>query len=174
MVHHQKSECPVEKKWITTLRIKVTAQGQNVNVCPDDIFCITKPFVSETWDCDATLWVRVSCKKIYLLFSRSRSLQELIWTKYDHFYRIFWTAGPFATKRGLMVHYHKPECFTVNWIVVFKVKVTAKFPDVSVLLFAESLKLLLPNLVWWCVIMSQIVFQKDWFAVVQGESHSQE
>ena len=24
---------------------------------------------------------------------------------------------------------------------------------------------LLPNLVWWCIIMSQIVFQKDWFAV---------
>ena len=23
----------------------------------------------------------------------------------------------------------------------------------------------LPNLVWWCIIMSQIVFQKDWFAV---------
>ena len=25
--------------------------------------------------------------------------------------------------------------------------------------------LLPPNLVWWCIIMSQIVFQKDWFAV---------
>ena len=31
--------------------------------------------------------------------------------------------------------------------------------------FSESLNLLLPNLVWWCIIMSQIVFQKDWFSV---------
>ena len=29
----------------------------------------------------------------------------------------------------------------------------------------ESLNLLVPTLVWWCIIKSQIVFQKDWFAV---------
>ena len=33
------------------------------------------------------------------------------------------------------------------------------------MIFFESLNLLLPYLVWWCIIMSQIVFQKDWFAV---------
>ena len=32
---------------------------------------------------------------------------------------------------------------------------------------SESLNLLLWNLVLWCIIMSQIVFQKDWFAVVK-------
>ena len=32
---------------------------------------------------------------------------------------------------------------------------------------SESLDLLLPNLVWWCIIMSQIAFQKDWFAVLK-------
>ena len=30
---------------------------------------------------------------------------------------------------------------------------------------SESLNLVLPILVWWCIIMSQIVFQKDWFAI---------
>ena len=30
---------------------------------------------------------------------------------------------------------------------------------------SESLNLLPPNLVWWCIIMSQIALQKDWFAV---------
>ena len=30
---------------------------------------------------------------------------------------------------------------------------------------SETLNLLQPNLVGWCIIMSQIVFQKDWFAV---------
>ena len=33
------------------------------------------------------------------------------------------------------------------------------------MIFSASLNLLVPNLVWWCFIMSQIVFQKDWFAV---------
>ena len=33
------------------------------------------------------------------------------------------------------------------------------------MIFSELLCVLLPNLVWWCIIMSQIVFQKDWFAV---------
>ena len=27
-----------EKDWITAFRVKVTAEGQNVNVCPDDTF----------------------------------------------------------------------------------------------------------------------------------------
>ena len=30
---------------------------------------------------------------------------------------------------------------------------------------SESLNLLPPNLLLWCIIMNQIVFQKDWFAV---------
>ena len=30
---------------------------------------------------------------------------------------------------------------------------------------SELLNLLQPNLVWWCIIMSQIVFQTDWYAV---------
>ena len=52
-----------------------------------------------------------------LLFARLRSLLllELIWSKYDHFYCIFWTADPFATKLGLIVHYHKPECPVEKW-----------------------------------------------------------
>ena len=38
-------------------------------------------------------------------------MQELIWSKYDNFYCIFWIADAFTTKLGLIVHYHKPECF---------------------------------------------------------------
>ena len=56
-----------------------------------------------------------------------------------------------------------------SWIVVFKVKVTAKFQNVkwmfAQMISSEKLNLLLPNLIWWCIIMSHIVFQKDWFAV---------
>ena len=50
-------------------------------------------------------------KRYGLLFSRSVSLQELIWSKCDNFLGIFWTANPFAYKVGLIVYYHKPEFF---------------------------------------------------------------
>ena len=45
---------------------------------------------------DAAVWARLSLKKIGLLSSRSGSQ--------------IWTAYPFATKLGLMVHHHKVDC----------------------------------------------------------------
>ena len=33
------------------------------------------------------------------------------------------------------------------------------------MIFSESLNLFLPSLVWWCIIVSQIVSQRDWCAV---------
>ena len=100
----------------------------------------------------------MSGKKIGLLFSRPRSQQ-----------RLFWIADPFATKLDLIVHYHKQEWLTkkvdccvkgqghstiskCQWIIVQ----TTSF---------ESLNLLQTHLAWWCIIMSQIVFQKDLLAV---------
>ena len=47
MIHHLKPKCPVKKNWITAFRVKVTAMVKNVNVCPGDIFKITKHFVSK-------------------------------------------------------------------------------------------------------------------------------
>ena len=39
MILHRKPECPVKKKnWTTAFKVKVTAKGQNINACPDDIF----------------------------------------------------------------------------------------------------------------------------------------
>ena len=55
------------------------------------------------------------------------------------------------------------------WIVVFEVKVTATFWKCQwmfvQMIFSESLNLLVPNLVWTCIIISQTVFQKDWISV---------
>ena len=67
-------------------------------------------FCFQTWYYDASSWVGVSCKKINLLLSRSRSLRELIWSKFDSFYYIFRTADPFAIKLGLVVHWDMQEC----------------------------------------------------------------
>ena len=108
-------------------------------------------------------------KMIGLLFSRSRSQQGLIWSQYDSFNYSFLTADLFAARLSLIVHYHKQECcmekldccvqgqghskiLKCHWMFVHTIS-------------SESRNHLLPNLVWWCIIMSQIVFQKDWFAV---------
>ena len=131
-----------KKKWITAFRVKMLIFVHMIS-SNHQTFCF------QIWYCGASLWVEVSCKKFDMLFSRSRSQQELIWSKNDNFYCIFWTVDPF----------------------VFKVKVTAKCCNLSEslnvvqMIFSDWLNLLRPNLVWWCIIMSQIVFQKDWFAV---------
>ena len=97
LIHHQKPECPVKKIGLlhsgsrSQQRTKMLMLVQ-ISYKPPNIF------FSKTWYCDASLWVRVSCKIFDLLFSRSGSFQELIWSKYDNFYCLFWTADPFATK----------------------------------------------------------------------------
>ena len=91
-----------------------------------------------------------------------------MWSKYDNFYCIFWTANPFATDIGLIVHYHKRKCFKekLDCVQDQSYSKISKCQWIFVqMIFSESLNLLLPNLVWWCIIMSQIVFRKDWSAV---------
>ena len=93
-------------------------------------------------------------------------------SKYGSIHHIFWTADPFATKLGFIIHYHKPECLTEwNWIVVFKSR-----PQQNVRM---SVNVCLDNIFWIVVpfitklgiVMhdySQICFQKDWFAWLQA------
>ena len=53
--------------------------------------------------------------------------------KYYSFYYIFLTVDSLATKLGLMIHHHKPECLVKkNWITAFRVKVTVKGQSVNV------------------------------------------
>ena len=114
----------------------------------------------------------MSCKKIDLLFSRSgfaiftaRAHMIKIW----QFYCIFWTADPFAAKLGLILHYHKPECFMEKLDCCAQGEGHSKILKYDwmfvQIIFSELLNLLLPNLIWWYIIMSQIVFQKVLFAV---------
>ena len=84
------------------------------------------------------------------------------------------------TKLGLIVHFHKPDCLIEKldccvWLLirVFCVLVFLRSrsqQNFKMLMFvqmiaSELLNLWQPNLVLWWVIVSQIVFQKDWFAV---------
>ena len=100
-----------------------------------------------------------------------KSQKGLVWSKYDSFYYILWTADPFATKLGLIVRYYKPECLMkeLDRCVRGQGHSTASKCKrlFTLMLSSEMLNLILPNLVRWCIIMSQIVFQKYWFAVVK-------
>ena len=75
------------------------------------------------------------------------------------------------TKLGLIVHYHthKPECFMEKLDCCVQGQGHSKISKCQwmfvQIIFSKSLNILLPNLVWWCISMTQIVFQKDWFAV---------
>ena len=89
LVHYHKPECFTEK-----LDCCVQGQGHSkiskcqVNVCSDDIFWKAEPFTTKL---DMVMY---HAKMIDLLFSRSRSLQELIWSNCDIFCCIFGTAYP--------------------------------------------------------------------------------
>ena len=148
MIHDQKPECPVK-------RIGLLHSGSG-----------------SQWRVKMLLFVQmIFYKPPSILFPRlilwCIIMQELIWSKYDNFYCIFWTADPFATKLGLIVHCHKPECFMEKLDCCVQSRNSAsKCQWLFVqMIFSETLNLFLPNLVRRCIIMSQIVFQKDWFPV---------
>ena len=81
----------------------------------------------------------------------------------------FWTADPFATKLGFIVHYHKPECPMKKLDYYLQGQGHSKISKCWWMfvqtISSESLNFLLPNLVKQCTIVSQIVFQKDWFTL---------
>ena len=104
------------RNWIVMFKVKVTAKFWNVNGCLSRWYLLNRiTFCYQTWYCDAIPWARVHAKKICVLFSRSRSWQWLIWSTYDSFYYICWTADTLATKLALVVH-HKPECLGKKWV----------------------------------------------------------
>ena len=82
----------------------------------------------------------------------------------DNFYCIFWTADSFAIKFGLIAHYHEPECFYEKLDCYVQGEGHSKILKCQwmfvQMIFSESL-----NLVWLCIIMSQIVCPRNWFAV---------
>ena len=135
----------------------------SVTVCPDDIVWTAEHFVTKLGIVmkhhEPVCQVGNNC----LLSSRSRSQRGRIWSKYDSFYYIFWTVDSLATKLGLMIHHHKPECLVKNigllhsrsrsqWMVkmsIFVQMISAKLPNI-----------LLPNLVLWCINMSQSACKK--------------
>ena len=108
VIHHRKPECP--------------ECLSGLNLLNHQTFCY------QTWYDDASSWARLSSGKIGFLSSRSRSQRGLIWSKYDCFCCIFWTADLVVTTLSQWMFIRKKSC--------------------------ELLNRLSQNLIWWCIIMS--------------------
>ena len=61
-------------------------------------------------DCDESPWARVHAKRLVCYF-QGQGHSKGSYDKNTSFYYIFWTADPFVTKLGFVIHYHKPEYF---------------------------------------------------------------
>ena len=109
MVLYHRPQCLTEK-WDCCVEGQGHSKFQYMNKCVSRWYLLNRwTFYYKTWYGDASLWARLSFKKIGLLSARSRSQLRMIWSKYDWY--VVWTADPFVAKLGAIVHYHKPECF---------------------------------------------------------------
>ena len=151
LVQHHKPECPLQD-----LDYCVHGQGHSKGskwrwmfVRMMIVFWIAEWLVTNLGMVKQCVMWEKNC----LQSSRSKSQQGLSWSNYDYFNCIIWTVDSLATKHGLMIHHHKPECLVKNWIPAVMVKVTVKGQHVSVCpddICSKPPNILLPNLVLWC------------------------
>ena len=99
ILQHHKLECPVKKIGLLHSKLQQSFKMST-----------TQPLVSGLGMVMQHHKTECRSEKNCVLSSMSRSQQGLIWSKYDSFYYIIWTPDSLATKLGLMVHHHKPEC----------------------------------------------------------------
>ena len=141
VVQHYKLECPFEK-WDYCVKVKVTAKVQNVSECLSRWYFLNyRTFCYQIWYGEVASWARVSCGNFVVVVVAVFKVKVTAFCfqtwycnvslRYDSFYCIFWTVDPFATKPGLVVHYHKPEFLMEKWDCLFRVKVTTKFQNVN-------------------------------------------
>ena len=91
-----------------------------------------------------------------------------MWFEYDSLYYIFLTVDSLATKLGLMIHHCMPE-YPVEKVGLLHSGSRSQ-QRVKMLMFVQMISsippnILFPNLVLWCIIMSQSVMQRDWFVI---------
>ena len=139
-----------KKRGNTAFRVKVTVKGQNVNVCPDDIFWTIKHFVFKLGIVIHHYESECHAKRLICYFQgqghcKSSYVQNMTIST------VSWITDLFAIKLGLIVHYHKQECFMEKLDCCIQDQGHSKISTCQwmfvQMLFSESLNLLLPNLV---------------------------
>ena len=171
MIHHQKPECPVKKNELLhsgsrpQWRVKMLVFVQIIFSEPPKIL-----FANLVLWCIIMRWC-IMLKWLICYFQgqgHCKSWYDQIVTFSAVSLELLILCCQF-TKLGLIVHYHKPECFTEKLDCCAQGQGHSKNFECQWMFvqmrFSESLNFLQPNLAWWCIIRSHIVFEKDWFAV---------
>ena len=93
---------------------------------------------------------------------------------------LYQTTGWIATKLGLIVQHHNPECPVEKWVYFVQGQGHSECSKcrwlIVGMIFSESQNILLPNLVRWCSTMSQSVmwiFCCCCYCYLQGQGHSE-
>ena len=142
----------------------------NISGCLSRWYFLThRIFCYQIWYGYTTLWASHAVILLLLLLSStSRSQRGLIWSKYDSFYYTVWTVDSLGKKKKIkklrvsrrktngLLHWSRSQ-WRVKMLIFVQV-ISSKPPNI-----------LFPNLVLWCIIMSQSVMKKDWFSIFEGK-----
>ena len=135
------SQSVLLRNWILVFTTKLTAKFQNVmNVCPDHTIWIAVPFTNKLvmvmhhFEPDYLQKRLICClhgQVVCCLQGQGHS--EGSDFKNMTFWYIFWTADPFATKFGLLVHHLWLDCLVkrLDCSVAVKLKVAEKVQNCS-------------------------------------------
>ena len=151
------------KSWITAFKVKVTVKVHNVYECLSILYFLNH---------------QTFCHKDWLAVFKVKVTAGAHMIRMQQFHYIFWTADPFATRLGLMVHYYKPEYLLKKLDCCVQDQGHSKSSKCQWMFVqmipSELLNLLLPNLVWWYIIMNQSVcYKKRFFCCLHCQSHSE-
>ena len=126
MIHHHKPECPVKKKGLLHSGSK-SQQRVKILMFVQMFVKTTKRFVTKL--CTVMHYYESEChaKRLVCYFQGQGHCKSSYDQTMTIFFCIFWTADPFATKLGLIVHYYNHKCFMEKLDHGFKVKITANF-----------------------------------------------
>ena len=117
-----------------------------------------------TWFASTSFFAGLSCEKIWLLCCGQGQGHSEGW--YDQnmtLSTIFWTIDSLATKLGLMIYHHKPEC-PVKEVGLLHSGSGSQW-RVKMLLFVQMIfykppSILFPRLILWCIIMQELIWSK--------------
>ena len=109
MIHYHKPECPLKKR-ITASKVKVTAKGQNVNVCPDDIFS-TKHLVTKFGIVMHHPEIECMQKDCFAIFKVKITARAHNYDENKTVSTISSELLILLPQIGLIEHFHKPESF---------------------------------------------------------------
>ena len=109
--------CVMRKNWFTIFNGKVTTRAYIIKIWLFLQYLLNCwPDYNQTWFGSTASQAGMSCGKIVLLHSRSRSQQRLKMLLNVCWDNIFLTTKHFVAKPGMVMQYHKPDCHAEKFV----------------------------------------------------------